>query len=219
MAPSRDKLQADRTNPNEQLCTDVRSAFAALGYSPEDKIRKILTQCHPHFQDLVRCFAQKMLALTQLAKLDKVIVNRNISSGDASWVSNTRRLTENALEAELLEIMVEVHQMLESSDVMAEVWSILREPYEKLMQQRADAEAAALQAKLAALQGMGNPMIIGGPQPAAAPGNNPQAQPIGIPVMPGIVGGPQITPGPNGQLPRYQPPRQTRLPFPPGHTP
>jgi len=193
MAKSGDTVKGKGVDPDAQLVADVRDAFRPLGYSPGTKIENMLARCHPNFRELTRRFAGKMLELADLQKLDSVIANENINSSDPRWVSNVRHLTTNALQYDLLETMVAIHALLNGTDLQEEVWSILKEPYDKLCATRRLKEEQQALASQTALAGIGHPIIVGVPaqtQPAAAPvvGGHPtivggpvQTQPAGVP--------------------------------------
>ena len=188
MPKAKDKPQAKTADPDEQLVADVHDAFHAVGYGPGEQIEKILKACHENFRELTRRFAQKMLDLHELQKLDRVMTNHNIDSGSCQWVANVRHLTDNALRENLLETMVEVHKLLRGDDLQQEVWSVLKESYDRLCAQRKALEEQQALAAQSVLVGMPGVWQVGGPvqTPPAGPPVGQRARGSGQQNLPGM---------------------------------
>ena len=161
----------------DQLLAAVRSAYGSKGFSPEHKVCAMMHQCHAHVRLLAGRIVGELLEARQLDALDRIIMHQNIDASAQRWVENARHLTQNtAIREGLIDHMVNVHKFLPVDTELAdEVWSILKEPYNRLQQERYQEK---LQAMMLAQTQQHLPFgpAAGGPQqqPPVRTGNTPR---------------------------------------------
>ena len=161
---------------DDELLKRIHDSYNGLGYSPENRVKKILADCHEHMQELTRATVVCLLAHGKKFDLDAALTSSNIKPNDPQWVANVRHLTQNiAIGRGLVSLAEEIHSQLGSGDLATEVWGIIKEPREQLLRAMAVSEEAVAAAATQARFGTGGVVgpAVGGAQPSVPPPTYP----------------------------------------------
>lgn len=179
---SRRNIRYEPDTPNaDKILKRMRKAYRTESLSPTAVLEQIADfQDTNLFRTYALILAEQFMGAGKLQEFDRIMNGpRNVDlTQKERWVANTRAVTENAVTAKVVAFMVEeVRRHLGKAELADEVMSILREPWEKIVQQRkADQERVQLQqSAVANLPGFPAP---GGAISGPVYGPQPQQQPV-----------------------------------------
>ncbi len=158
----------------DPLLKQLEVQYSGRSLSPVGTLERIAKFDEKNrFRTCALLVAQQFLAASKLEILDRIFdrPQRIDVSDREKWVANTRALTYNALIADQLEFMVnKVHPALGTGEIAEEVWSILRKPYEEMIDARDredERQRLLAQSQVAQMPGpifIGPGRTMGGPQ-------------------------------------------------------
>ncbi len=130
--------KASELSAEEELLERLDKEHRSTKVSPVEILRTIAGFRDDNVFRVYALFvADELLSARKQSKLDKVFRKPrriDLTLNKDEWVQNTRALTENAVQAQLVEFMVDqVHAGLGDGELAEEVWSILKDPWNKLM--------------------------------------------------------------------------------------